>query len=72
MLVAKLRNKILSFQDAPGEIFLSSERLSAVCYAPPPCISESLANAMLNDNLVLSLVNGLDIVPRFSKVCLID
>lgn len=40
--------------------------VKAVCYAPPPCVGETLANAFLDDDLILSMVNGDDIVPRLS------
>ena len=42
--------------------------LSAIAYAMPPAVSESLAQAMSADDLCVSAVNSFDIVPRFSKV----
>lgn len=41
-------------------------RVTAVCYATPPCVGENLANAFLEDKLVLSMINGDDIIPRLS------
>ena len=41
--------------------------LSAIAYAMPPAVSESLAQAMSADDLCVSAVNSFDIVPRFSK-----
>lgn len=38
----------------------------AFCYATPPCVGENLATALLDDNLVISMINGDDIVPRLS------
>ena len=40
--------------------------VKAICYATPPCVGETLANAFLKDELILSMVNGNDIVPRLS------
>lgn len=40
--------------------------VQAVCYATPPCVGENLADALLQDEMVLSMINGDDIVPRLS------
>jgi hypothetical protein len=40
--------------------------VKAICYATPPCVGETLANAFIADNLVISMINGDDIVPRLS------
>ena len=50
---------------------LDSSRIKAIALATPPCTSDSIADALAADELVLTVINGFDIVPRFSKVNMI-
>lgn len=41
--------------------------ISAIMYAPPPFVCEAVGQAMLEDKLCVGVVNGFDIIPRFSR-----
>jgi hypothetical protein len=42
-------------------------RISAVVYCSPAIISEKLANAFLKDRLLINVINGHDVIPRYNK-----
>lgn len=53
------------------ELFHNAD-VRAIVFATPPVMSEELATAVGRDELVLSIILGLDCVPRFSKKNLAD
>jgi pimeloyl-ACP methyl ester carboxylesterase len=67
LLAAEFRNGL---QLLLSEKFIleGCPKISALAVSCPACVSETLSDAFAEDDLVLSVINGYDIVPRFSKV----
>ena len=63
VIAAILKTRL--YQSKP-DIFDKAD-LSAIIFATPPVMDKELASAVANDGLVLSVILGLDCVPRFSK-----
>lgn len=45
----------------------SVRRMAAICFSSPSCVSENLAERWLNDELLLNVVYGNDLVPRLNR-----
>lgn len=65
VLCAELRNKLLRWVE-DGEL-AQLPSLQGICYASPPCVTSELADAFAADELILTVINQDDFVPRLGR-----
>jgi hypothetical protein len=66
-ITKQIINKKPSSSSTVSLSYESVHRISAIVFASPAIISESLANAFLQDRLLIHVINGCDVIPRYNK-----
>lgn len=70
VIAAELTNRFTTMVES--EQMSSLPSIKAICYGTPPCVSAELSSALFDDELVVTVVNQDDFVPRLCRHTLLQ